>query len=155
RPATSSLRALTRFMSTRTSPLKTRPYSAPRRATWAAYALAMSVFVGVHPVFTQVPPNLWRSMMATDMPAATNRAAKDGPAWPVPIMIASKCRDTTHLLLIRRTPLRRRSHYFWVCAPILCSPGRTAAGYGDAALAQVGNSAPACSAAMYAAYQSG
>ena len=40
RPETSSLRAFTRFMSTRTSPLIAKPYSAPRRTTWAAYALA-------------------------------------------------------------------------------------------------------------------
>src|SRR6185436_18872840 len=98
RPDTSSLRAFTRFMSTRTSPLTVKPYSAPRRATWAAYALATSVFVGIHPVFTQVPPNLWRSIMATVMPAAANREARDGPAWPVPMMIASKYRDTRHLL---------------------------------------------------------
>src|SRR5271157_3280815 len=102
RPATSSLRALTRFISTRTSPLTTKPYSAPRRATCAAYALATSVFVGIHPVFTHVPPNLLRSIMATAIPAAENRAAKDGPAWPVPIMIASKCCDTYHLLLRSR-----------------------------------------------------
>jgi hypothetical protein len=45
----------------------------------------------MHPVFTQVPPNLWRSIIATVFPAAANRAASDGPAWPVPIMSASKC----------------------------------------------------------------
>src|ERR1700719_2447048 len=98
RPDTSSLRAFTRFISTRTSPLIAKPYSAPRRATWAAYALAMRVFVGIHPVFTQVPPNLWRSIIATVIPAFANRAARDGPACPVPIMIASKCRDTRYLL---------------------------------------------------------
>jgi hypothetical protein len=65
---------------------------------WAAYALATIVFVGVHPVLMHVPPNLWRSMMAAAMPAAENRAAKDGPAWPVPMMIASKCCDTRQLL---------------------------------------------------------
>src|SRR5215469_1923436 len=91
RPTTSSLRALTRFISTRTSPLTTKPYSAPRRATWIASALATSVFVGVHPVFTQVPPNLSRSIIATVLPAPANRTARGGPAWPVPIMIASKC----------------------------------------------------------------
>jgi hypothetical protein len=32
--------------------------------------------------------------MATAFPAAANRAAKDGPAWPVPMMMASKCCDT-------------------------------------------------------------
>src|SRR5215831_5408706 len=91
RPETSSLRVFTRFISTVTSPLMAKPYSAPRRATWAAYALATSVLVGIHPVFTQVPPNLWRSTMATLMPAPANRAARDGPAWPVPMMIASYC----------------------------------------------------------------
>src|SRR5271167_3762427 len=45
----------------------------------------------MHPVFTHVPPNLWRSIIATVLPAPANRAAMDGPAWPVPIMIASKC----------------------------------------------------------------
>src|SRR6185369_2479697 len=44
----------------------------------------------MQPVFTHVPPNLLRSMTATDLPAAENRAARDGPAWPVPMMIASK-----------------------------------------------------------------
>src|SRR5579863_5385700 len=85
-----SLRAFTRSISTRKSPTA-KPYSAPRRATWIAYALATSVFVGVHPVFTHVPPNLWRSITATVLPARANRAARGGPAWPVPIMIASKC----------------------------------------------------------------
>src|SRR5580692_12460936 len=85
-----SLRAFTRFISTRTSPVA-KPYSAPRWATWTAYALATSVFVGMHPVFTQVPPNLCRSLIATVFPAPANRAARDGPAWPVPMMIASKC----------------------------------------------------------------
>src|SRR5882724_5653555 len=90
RPETASLRAFTRFISTFTLPLTSKPYSAPRRATCAAYALATIVLVGMHPVFTQVPPNLWRSMMATVFPADENRAARDGPAWPVPMMIASK-----------------------------------------------------------------
>ena len=94
RPEISSFRALTRFISTRTSPLTTKPYSAPRQAVWAAYAQATSVFVGMQPVFTHVPPNLWRSIMATVIPASVHRAANDGPAWPVPMMIASKCRDT-------------------------------------------------------------
>src|SRR5215510_6100571 len=76
-------------MSTRTSPSKTNPYSAPRRATCAAYALATIVFVGIHPVLTHVPPNLWRSIIATVLPAPANLAAKDGPAWPVPMMMAS------------------------------------------------------------------
>ena len=43
-------------------------------------AVEMSVFVGIHPVFTQVPPNLWRSIIATVIPAPLRRAAKDGPA---------------------------------------------------------------------------
>src|SRR5271165_7029949 len=96
-----SLRAFTRFISTRTSPV-VKPYSAPRRAAWIASALATSVLVGVHPVFTHVPPNLSRSMIATVLPAPANRAASDGPAWPVPMMIASKC----FVVLVNARPLR-------------------------------------------------
>src|SRR6185436_3508105 len=82
--------------------------------------------------------------MATVMPAAAHRAAKAGPAWPVPMMMASNCRDTTHLL-----------------------SGRLQATFGERAgavlaadddhvvIAYVGSSVPACSATMYAAYQSG
>ena len=43
----------------------------------------------MQPVFTQVPPNSWRSMSATVMPAAVSRPASGGPAWPAPMMIAS------------------------------------------------------------------
>ena len=50
---------------------------------------ATSVLVGVQPVLTQVPPKRWRSMIATRCPAAARRCASDGPAWPVPMMIAS------------------------------------------------------------------
>src|SRR5215472_4158920 len=46
--------------------------------------------VGVQPVLTQVPPTRWRSTTATVIPAPAKRNAKDGPAWPVPMMIASK-----------------------------------------------------------------
>lgn len=45
-------------------------------ATWVAYALATIVLVGMQPVLTQVPPNLWRSTMATVLSAAENRAAQ-------------------------------------------------------------------------------
>src|SRR5580658_2672819 len=44
----------------------------------------------MQPVLTQVPPNSLRSMMATFMPAPAMRTARNGPAWPVPMMIASK-----------------------------------------------------------------
>src|SRR5438093_12023660 len=40
-------------------------------------------------VFTQVPPNAPRWMSATRMPALVSRCARNGPAWPVPMMIAS------------------------------------------------------------------
>ena len=68
---TLSLRALTFVMSTVTSPVPT-PYSAPRRAIWAAWALATSVLVGMQPVFTQVPPTSLRSITATVCPAAVS-----------------------------------------------------------------------------------
>src|SRR5882672_7128784 len=68
----------------------------------------------MHPVFTQVPPNLWRSMMATVLPAAENRAARDGLAWPVPMMMASKCFMQLVRLLCGACPLwlplRESSH---------------------------------------------
>ncbi len=47
------------------------------------------VLVGMQPVLTQVPPNNLRSMMATFFPAPASRTASDGPACPVPMMIAS------------------------------------------------------------------
>jgi hypothetical protein len=43
----------------------------------------------VQPVLTQVPPGRARSTIATFMPAPASLLAKDGPAWPVPMMIAS------------------------------------------------------------------
>src|SRR5258705_11752063 len=46
-------------------------------------------FVGMQPVFTQVPPNSLRSMIATFLPAAARRRANGGPACPVPMRIAS------------------------------------------------------------------
>jgi hypothetical protein len=55
----------------------------------AACALATSVLVGMQPVLTHVPPNRPRSTIATVIPARVNRSASDGPAWPVPTMIAS------------------------------------------------------------------
>ena len=51
--------------------------------------LATSVLVGMQPTFTQVPPNNLRSMMAAFMPSRVMRAARAGPDWPVPMMIAS------------------------------------------------------------------
>ena len=67
-----------------------RPDSELRCATKAARALATRAFVGMHPVFTQVPPKLFRSMTATRMPAFARRTTSEGPAWPVPMTIASK-----------------------------------------------------------------
>ena len=84
-----SLRAFTFFMSTRISPDTVTPKSWARRAMYAASALATSVFVGMHPVLTHVPPKLLRSIMAIFIPAWVRRPAKEGPAWPVPMMIAS------------------------------------------------------------------
>src|SRR5439155_11932795 len=48
-----------------------------------------SVFVGMQPLLTQVPPNRLRSIIATFIPVSASRTARDGPAWPVPITIAS------------------------------------------------------------------
>jgi hypothetical protein len=43
----------------------------------------------MQPVLTQVPPNAPRSMTATVLPAAASRRASEGPAYPVPMMMAS------------------------------------------------------------------
>src|SRR5450432_1836375 len=51
------------------------------------------VLVGTHPVLTQVPPKSLRSITATFDPAFARRAARGGPACPVPITIASKVVD--------------------------------------------------------------
>src|SRR6516165_10877476 len=48
------------------------------------------VLVGMQPVFTQVPPNHLRSIIATFIPALVSRWARKGPACPVPMMIASQ-----------------------------------------------------------------
>src|SRR3546814_8639703 len=81
-------------MSKRTSPVST-PNSAPRRATWAARALAINVLVGMQPVLTHVPPTYLRSISATRMPASVRRPARNGPAWPAPMMIASRSEEHT------------------------------------------------------------
>ena len=91
-----SLRALTRFMSTSTGPSITTPKSLLRRAMYAARALATSALVGMHPTFTQVPPNSLRSMTAVFRPSRVSLAAIDGPDWPVPITIASYACAMTH-----------------------------------------------------------
>src|SRR6516165_265297 len=76
-------------MSMLTAPFVRTPYSTALLAMCAAYALATMAFVGIHPVLTQVPPKSFRSMIATLMPTALRRYAKDGPACPVPMIMAS------------------------------------------------------------------
>ncbi|MEZ5289023.1 MAG: hypothetical protein R2712_30325 [Vicinamibacterales bacterium] len=85
-----AMRARTRGRSTVTAPPVANPNSEPRRATCMARALATSALVGMQPVFTQVPPKRARSMMAVRRPAFASRAARGGPACPVPMTIASK-----------------------------------------------------------------
>ncbi len=88
-PEIASFRALTAFMSTVAGPPASTPNSNERTTARAAAALATSVFVGMQPVLTHVPPKDPRSTIATRIPAAERRAASGGPAWPVPMMIAS------------------------------------------------------------------
>src|SRR5438105_12489977 len=57
----------------------------------------------MQPLLTQVPPNRLRSIIATFIPVSASRTARDGPAWPVPITIAS------HLVAIGIPPLGLRS----------------------------------------------
>ena len=64
------------------------PYSGARRAMWATRALATSVFVGVQPVLTQVPPTSLPSTTATESPSG--RPPSSVPvAWPEPTMMWS------------------------------------------------------------------
>ena len=81
--------AFTAFISTSMDPEILTPYSKLRLAAKADFALATRAFVGVQPLFTQVPPNSLRSITAVLSPWAAQRAAIEGPAWPVPIIIAS------------------------------------------------------------------
>src|SRR5712691_3915203 len=43
----------------------------------------------MQPLLIHVPPNRLRSIIATFIPVPASRTARDGPAWPVPITIAS------------------------------------------------------------------
>src|SRR3954468_837880 len=70
------------------------------------------VLVGVQPSFTQVPPNLSRSITATFIPAPARRAASAGPAWPVPTTMASKwVVILASLVALPGRPLRRAKYF--------------------------------------------
>jgi hypothetical protein len=97
-----SFRALIFGMSAWIAPSMVTPHSELRRETNAARALATRAFVGMQPVFTQVPPKLFRSMAATCMPALAKRTASGGAACPVPMTIASNRVD----MVIPRSPTR-------------------------------------------------
>src|SRR5271167_107301 len=58
------------------------------------------VLVGVHPVFTHVPPNSLRSTIATFIPASLKRPARGAPACPVPTMIASYAFIINHFAVL-------------------------------------------------------
>ena len=70
-------------------PLRWTPNFAASRAVCATFAQATMALVGVQPVLTQVPPKRLRSMIATFIRAPARQTASDGPACPVPMMIAS------------------------------------------------------------------
>src|SRR3984957_3306703 len=76
-------------------------------------ALAMRVLVGVQPALTHVPPKKWRSMIATDLPAPAKRAAKEGPAWPAPMTMASYLR----FIQSRSQRTRQTRMYCALCWP--------------------------------------
>src|SRR5881398_1921983 len=54
----------------------------------------------MQPLLTHVPPKRLRSIIATFIPVSASRTARDGPAWPVPITIAS------YLVAIGHTSVR-------------------------------------------------
>src|SRR5687767_5206753 len=74
----------------------------------------MSVFVGVQPVFTHVPPKSFRSTKATVMPASVRRWASAGPAWPAPMMIASNSLIVSIPTFLRMTASSRRKKFVHV-----------------------------------------
>jgi hypothetical protein len=50
-------------------------------------------------------------MIATDLPAAAKRAAREGPAWPPPITMASYLRFIKAMIPARNEPqLRYKRH---------------------------------------------
>jgi hypothetical protein len=69
----------------------------------------------MQPVFTQVPPNSFRSITAIFMPASTKRPASDGPACPVPMMILTStiCGMVTILLIAVCYAAGLAVHYRW------------------------------------------
>jgi hypothetical protein len=83
----SSLRALTRLISTRTFPVA-KPYTAPRRDVDGIRTRHDRVCRDASRIHEYAA-----EFVAFDNrdgpPAAANRAVSAGPAWPVPTMIAS------------------------------------------------------------------
>jgi len=58
-------------------------------ATWRASAPAISALDGTHPVFTQVPPMVPRSIIATDFPRTVAWMAAANAAPPEPMTARS------------------------------------------------------------------
>ena len=96
-----SFRSTTAGKSATTSPVRT-PSRPAVRASWAACALAIIVFVGVHPVLTQVPPGGPASITTTRLPRAASLLASGTPACPLPMTMTS--------VSIRLTSSRLRRH---------------------------------------------
>ncbi len=69
------------------------------------------------PSLAHVPPNLLRSIIATVLPAPVNRAARGGPACPVPIMITSKC-----FIAVVNVPPQCGSCHLWLPLRASCRP---------------------------------
>ena len=116
------------------APSMRTPYSAPCLATCAARALAISVFVGMQPTLTQVPPTRLRSRMAVLRPEAARRTASAGPACPVPMTIASyrslMCLPCNALMRYRIllpalpiAPRAPRATGSWITTPSIGSTG--------------------------------
>ena len=107
-PAISSLRALTRFMSTRDRAIDHDAVlaGAPRqlRGVGARHQRLRGNATGVDASAAEA----LRSTMATFMPAPERRAASAGPACPVPITIASNCLFMDRSLSVWSTD--RQSH---------------------------------------------
>ncbi|GGK40011.1 hypothetical protein GCM10007073_03400 [Micrococcus flavus] len=57
--------------------------------TWRASAVASKALEGTHPVFTQVPPTVPRSIITTRLPRLVARIAAANAAPPDPIIARS------------------------------------------------------------------
>jgi hypothetical protein len=82
-------RSMTLVRSTCGDELSPKPKSAPRLASWTAWAQRINALLGVQPKLTQVPPVKRLSVRATRWPPAAATCAATRPAGPPPMATRS------------------------------------------------------------------